>query len=115
LQNLLWVEENSGIEDLSLYFTAGAEYRTVEVDSAYDNYSDCITPKSFGSKKSSFSSVNLIRGGDNILVTDANKDLYLQLMIKHCTYGRFGRQATAVRQGVISVLPKTVLELFNGR
>ena len=109
------MEENSGIEDLSLYFTAGAEYRTVETDSTYDNYGDSITPKSFGNKKSSFSSVNLIRGGDNILVTDTNKDLYLQLMVKHCTHGRFGRQASAVRQGVISVLPKTVLELFNGR
>jgi hypothetical protein len=87
----------------------------MEIDCTYDNFVDCITPKSFGGKKSSFCSVNLMRGGDNVLVTDANKDLYLQLMIKHCTYGRFGRQANAVRQGVISVLPKTVLELFNGR
>ena len=53
--------------------------------------------------------------GGNTLVTDSNKAEYLSLMVRHCTVGRFGVQARAVREGLLSVLPAACLELFNSR
>ena len=56
-----------------------------------------------------------MNGGENVLVTDKNKSKYLKLMVNHCTAGRFGLQAAAVRSGVLSVLPEPCLSLFNDR
>ena len=61
------------------------------------------------------STVPLVAGGENKLVTDKNKGTYLELMVSHCTAGRFGVQARAVREGIMSVLPEPCLSLFNDR
>ena len=61
------------------------------------------------------STVSLIAGGEDKLVTDKNKSTYVQLMVRHCIDGRFGVQARAVREGIMSVLPEPCLSLFNDR
>ena len=114
----MWIEENSGVENLSLYFTASAQYRVTPTDQAlYANMSNTNHPKSFlnGSVKDTGCAVDLRPQGSDILVTDDNKSEYLSLMVKHCTVGRFGVQARAVREGLLSVLPAPCLELFNSR
>lgn len=114
----MWIEENSGVEDLSLYFTASALYRaTPSPQSLHANRSNTNNPKSFlnVSIKDTGCIVDLRPMGGNTLVTDSNKAEYLSLMVRHCTVGRFGVQARAVREGLLSVLPAACLELFNSR
>ena len=79
--------------------------------------SDTNHPKSFlnESIKVTGCIVDLRPQGSEILVTDDNKAEYLSLMVRHCTVGRFGAQAKAVREGLLSVLPASCLELFNSR
>ena len=37
-------------------------------------------------------------GGDQLAVTDENKAEYIALMVQHCSVGRMGPQAAAVRE-----------------
>ena len=105
-QNLVWVEENSDSHHLSLYFTAAAEYLQ-ESHSTYEGI--------FPNRKGVLQSVELKPGGSEILVTDFDKKEYVALMVKHCTEGRFGVQATAVREGILDILPESCLEMFSDR
>jgi hypothetical protein len=36
-------------------------------------------------------------------------------MIQHCTAGRFGKQADAVRKGILDVIPAGCLDMFTDR
>ena len=99
------MESNTGVEDLSLYFTAASEYRVAHgpdpsgiLPLKFDPKKRTIPEFPMGSK-SVFVTVHLINNGDNKLVTDKNKGKYLELMVKHCTSARFGLQAKAVRTG----------------
>ena len=104
------------MENLSLYFTAASEYRNAPLESTYTNLKGTSLPRSFSNeKKNILCVVPLVVGGENKLVTDKNKSEYLQLMVHHCTAGRFGLQAAAVREGILSVLPEPCLSLFNDR
>lgn len=106
------------MENLSLYFTASAQYRVTPTEKAlHENMSNTNHPKSFLNESIKLTGciVDLRPQGSEILVTDDNKAEYLALMVKHCTVGRFGAQAKAVREGLLSVLPASCLELFNSR
>ena len=105
-QNLVWVEENSDSHHLSLFFTAAAEYLQ-ESHSTYEGI--------FPYRNGVFKSVELKPGGSDVLVTDANKKEYVDLMVMHCTEGRFGVQASAVREGILDILPESCLEMFSDR
>ena len=106
------------MENLSLYFTAASEYRTPPpLDSIHiqRNSGQRPTPSFLNNSKTVISTVSLIAGGEDKLVTDKNKSSYVQLMVRHCIDGRFGVQARAVREGIMSVLPEPCLSLFNDR
>jgi hypothetical protein len=51
-------------------------------------------------KKDEIKIISLLKNGENILVTDKNKEKYINLMVRHLTEGRFGVQARAVRKGI---------------
>jgi HECT-domain (ubiquitin-transferase) len=105
-QNLVWVEENADSHHLSLFFTAAAEYL---------QESHCTYEGIFPDRKGVLQSIELKPGGSDVLVTDLNKKEFVALMVMHCTEGRFGVQASAVREGILDILPESCLEMFNDR
>eukprot|EP00658_Telonema_sp_P-2_P031708 TRINITY_DN23669_c0_g1_i2.p1 TRINITY_DN23669_c0_g1~~TRINITY_DN23669_c0_g1_i2.p1 ORF type:complete len:258 (+),score=80.36 TRINITY_DN23669_c0_g1_i2:105-878(+) len=57
--------------------------------------------------------VDLIPGGSEIEVTDANKGEWVSQMIKHKLVTAITEQSAAFRQGMLDVLPEAALSLFT--
>lgn len=61
-------------------------------------------------------SVPLIENGDNILVTDENKEEYLKLMVNYkCKITETQSRMDALIKGILSVVPLEFLKIFNPR
>ncbi|KAG6619605.1 HECT E3 ubiquitin ligase [Phytophthora cinnamomi] len=52
-------------------------------------------------------------GGKDIPVTDANKEEYLTLLLKHKMFAGVGEQLAALLQGLYDVLPRSLLAVFD--
>ncbi|ETP44797.1 hypothetical protein F442_08675 [Phytophthora nicotianae P10297] len=89
-RHALWLRENEGVEALALDFTAQRQ----GTDGAI------ITEE-------------LKPGGKDIPVTDANKEEYLTLLLKHKMFGAVREQLEAMLQGLYDVLPRTLLAVFD--
>eukprot|EP01004_Peranema_trichophorum_P004090 NODE_3034_length_1437_cov_40.518265_g2637_i0.p1 GENE.NODE_3034_length_1437_cov_40.518265_g2637_i0~~NODE_3034_length_1437_cov_40.518265_g2637_i0.p1 ORF type:complete len:388 (-),score=106.67 NODE_3034_length_1437_cov_40.518265_g2637_i0:272-1291(-) len=55
----------------------------------------------------------LVPGGANIDVTDANKDVYVSQVIQHKLNYSIQRQVNAFRSGLLDVIPDAALHLFS--
>lgn len=97
--NLKLLLDSTGVEDFTLYFTAG------------EATSSTATSADTGAGKSSVRVMELIPGGADVLVTDKNKHKYVSAMIQ-TVVARLQRQAAAIRRGLVAVLPEAALNLF---
>ncbi|GMF23250.1 unnamed protein product [Phytophthora lilii] len=89
-RHALWLRDNEGAENLALDFTAQRQATDGSI----------ITEE-------------LKPGGKDIPVTDANKEEYLTLMLKHKMFGGVRGQLEALLQGLYDVLPRTLLAVFD--
>ncbi|KAL3663968.1 hypothetical protein V7S43_010856 [Phytophthora oleae] len=89
-RHALWLRDNEGAEALALDFTA----QHVGMDGSI------ITEE-------------LKPGGNDIPVTDANKEEYLSLLLKHKMFGGVKEQLEALLQGLYDVLPRSLLAVFD--
>ncbi|KAG1693590.1 hypothetical protein DVH05_023354 [Phytophthora capsici] len=89
-RHTLWLRDNEGVEALALDFTA------------YHVGTD-----------GSVVTVELKPGGNDIPVTDANKEEYLSLLLKHKMFGGVQEQLEALLQGLYDVLPRSLLAVFD--
>ncbi|RMX67786.1 hypothetical protein DD238_000466 [Peronospora effusa] len=89
-RHTFWLRDNEGSEALDIDFTAQrrAADGTVVIE-------------------------ELKPSGKDILVTDANKEEYLRLLLKHKMFGGVGEQLEALLQGLYDVLPRTLLVVFD--
>ncbi|KAG7393302.1 hypothetical protein PHYBOEH_006144 [Phytophthora boehmeriae] len=89
-RHALWLRDNEGADALALDFTAQRQTSDGAV----------ITEE-------------LKPGGKDIPVTDANKEEYLMLLLKHKMFGGVREQLEALLQGLYDVLPRTLLTVFD--
>lgn len=89
-RHTLWLRDNDGAEAIALDFTAQRQATNGAV----------ITEE-------------LKPGGKDIPVTDANKEEYLTLLLKHKMFGGVREQLEALLQGLYDVLPRTLLAVFD--
>ncbi|EGZ25311.1 hypothetical protein PHYSODRAFT_480872 [Phytophthora sojae] len=89
-RHALWLRDNDGAEALALDFTIQRQKSDGTV------VTDELKP-----------------GGKDISVTDANKEEYLTLLLKHKMFAGIGEQLDALLQGLYDVLPRTLLAVFD--
>ncbi|RLN88158.1 hypothetical protein BBJ28_00009067 [Nothophytophthora sp. Chile5] len=89
-RHALWLRENDGAEDLSLDFTVQHQREDGTI----------VT-------------VELKPGGKDLPVTDANKEEYLTLLLKHKMFGGVREQLEALLRGLYDVLPRSLLAVFD--
>jgi hypothetical protein len=56
---------------------------------------------------------NLVEEGENVAVTNANKDLYLQLRLRHRMFDSIKIQLEAMLKGIYEVIPPDLLSVFD--
>ncbi|OWZ04868.1 HECT E3 ubiquitin ligase [Phytophthora megakarya] len=89
-RHALWLRDNEGADALALDFTAQRQ----------GNNGSIITEE-------------LKPGGKDIPVTDANKEEYLTLVLKHKMFGGVREQLEALLLGLYDVLPRSLLAVFD--
>jgi E3 ubiquitin ligase SMURF1/2/E3 ubiquitin-protein ligase NEDD4 len=89
-QNLIWLLDNNDVEHLGLYFTIDYQGPSKQI----------VT-------------YELKPGGSNILVTDENKEEYLQLRLKHRMLDSIKPQLERFLTGFYEVLPPELLCVFD--
>ncbi|POM73757.1 HECT E3 ubiquitin ligase, partial [Phytophthora palmivora] len=89
-RHALWLRDNDSAEALALDFTAQRN----------GNDGSIITEE-------------LKPGGKDIPLTDANKEEYLTLLLKHKMFGGVREQLEALLQGLYDVLPRSLLAVFD--
>ncbi|KAH7463158.1 hypothetical protein KRP22_001765 [Phytophthora ramorum] len=89
-RHALWLRDNEGAEALALDFTVQRQA----------NNGTVITEE-------------LKQGGKDIPVTDANKEEYLTLLLRHKMFAGVHDQLEALLQGLYDVLPRTLLAVFD--
>ncbi|KAG6621933.1 HECT E3 ubiquitin ligase [Phytophthora cinnamomi] len=89
-RHALWLRDNDGAEALELDFTIQRQTSDGTV------VTDELKP-----------------GGKDIPVTDANKEEYLTLLLKHKMFAGVGEQLAALLQGLYDVLPRSLLAVFD--
>lgn len=89
-RNALWLREHAGADALCLDFTVQ------HIDGNDEMVSEELKP-----------------GGRDILVTDANKDEYLTLLMKHKMFESVKDQVAAILDGLYDVIPRTLLAVFD--
>lgn len=57
--------------------------------------------------------VPLIQDGENIEVTNENKDQYIELLIQYHNNNGIERQMKALKEGLFSVIPRSRFLIFN--
>lgn len=87
-QSLKWMKEND-VSDLDMKFTFGSD----EMDEAKD--------------------IPLIENGENVSVTNENKDLFIEKVIRYRLVGRIKEQTNAFVTGFHSLISKEELKMFN--
>lgn len=88
-KNLLYLQQMSGVESLSLDFT--------------------VTYEAFGRKQQ----YDLVPNGENILVTDENKEEYLLLRLRHRMLDSIKPQLENLLRGLYEVVPPDLLSVFD--
>ena len=101
--NLTWLLEHSDVHELDLYFTT-----TTATSSMHSN-------KTTSTSNTTEKVIIMIENGDNILVTDTNKQLYIQKILEYKVINRLSTSAKCVRKGILAVIPEEVFNLFNFR
>lgn len=89
-RHMLWLRENSGVESLCLDFTL------IKMNSS--GCSDIIELKP---------------GGASIVVTDQNKEEYIQLRLKYVLLGSIAPQLQSLLTGVFEIVPQELLMVFD--
>ncbi|GMF43327.1 unnamed protein product [Phytophthora fragariaefolia] len=89
-RHAIWLRDNDGAEALALDFTIQRQTGDGTV------ITDELKP-----------------GGRDIPVTDANKDEYLTLLLKHKMFTGVREQLAALLQGLYDILPRTLLSVFD--
>lgn len=89
-RNATWLRDNDNVENLSLDFTI----------QHMDGNDEMVTTE-------------LKPGGRDILVTDDNKDEYLDLLMKHKMFASVKEPLSALLQGLFDVIPRTLLAVFD--
>lgn len=100
--NLKILLDTEGVDDLTLYFTAG-----LAASNSNNN------AKVGADSNTAVRVVELIPGGTDVLVTDKNKHKYVAAIIKTVIVSRLQRQSTAIRKGIIRVIPEAAFNLFS--
>ncbi|OQS06080.1 HECT E3 ubiquitin ligase, partial [Thraustotheca clavata] len=88
-KSLQYLVQNNNVEDLCLTF------------SITQPYGDGIIE------------VDLIPGGSDVAVIDANKHEYIELMVRFLLFGRVENQLLAMMQGLYDVIPVELLTAFD--
>ncbi|CAM9483914.1 unnamed protein product [Phaeothamnion confervicola] len=88
-RNLSWLRSNSGAETLGLDMT--------------------VTTEHFGAKLV----MELVPGGAGVAVTDANKDEYLRLRLRHRMLDAVRPQLEALLRGFYEVVPPALVSVFD--
>lgn len=89
-RNALWVRDNDHADALCLDFTI----------QRIDGNDEMITEE-------------LKPGGKDILVTDDNKDEYLDLLMKHKMFDSVKEQVSAILEGLYDVIPRNLMAVFD--
>ncbi|TMW66077.1 hypothetical protein Poli38472_003842 [Pythium oligandrum] len=89
-RNASWLRTNDRVENLCLDFTV----------QHVDGHGAMVTHE-------------LKPGGKDILVTDDNKEEYLDLLIKYKMFDSVQEQLSAILQGLYDVIPPTLLAVFD--
>ncbi|OQR81711.1 HECT E3 ubiquitin ligase, partial [Thraustotheca clavata] len=90
-KNASWLRTNTGVENLCLDFTV----------------------QMFDASGKSLPVKELKPNGANIAVTDANKEEYLNLLLKHYMFDSVQDQVTSLLKGLFDVIPRNLLTVFD--
>lgn len=88
--SLKWISSNDNVEDLDLYFVVDVE-------------------KSLGVKET----IELVKNGRNIKVTDENKNFFIELMADYYILSSVDAQVTAFKKGFYSIIPPHHMRMFT--
>lgn len=89
-RNVCWLRDNENVASLCLDFTVQ------RIDGNDDMIIEELKP-----------------GGKDILVTDDNKEEYLDLLMKHKMFDSVKDQVSALLQGIYDVMPQSLLAVFD--
>lgn len=89
-RNATWLRDNDNVENLALDFTI----------QHMDGNDEMVTTE-------------LKPGGRDVLVTDENKEEYLDLLMKYKMFDSVKEQLSALLQGLYDVIPRTLLAVFD--
>jgi E3 ubiquitin ligase SMURF1/2 len=89
-RNATWLRDNENVDNLSLDFTI----------QHMDGNDEMVTTE-------------LKPGGRDVLVTDENKEEYLDLLMKYKMFDSVKEQLSALLQGLYDVIPRTLLAVFD--
>jgi hypothetical protein len=115
-KNLVWMLQNDGADTLGLDFTVTERGEVApDVSSESRESLDSRSSESFlrRTQDGSVRVVDLVPGGRDIEVTDANKLEYVDRWFKHTLFESVGDQLHAFVRGVYEVVPPEMLMLFD--
>eukprot|EP00939_MAST-03C_sp_MAST-3C-sp1_P002985 g2985.t1 len=96
-RSLRWIRENK---------VEGVLFETFSVTRSSNSAKTCDEPPVI---------VPLIRNGDSVDVTDANKLLYVENLVSWHTERKFGAALRAFKEGFYSLVPRRAVEVFSFR
>ncbi|GLE01980.1 hypothetical protein PINS_up010818 [Pythium insidiosum] len=107
-RNLKWLLEHEGVEELDLDFTVGKPrgLRLQDQNAGGNNYSNTLPA-------TGIEVVDLIPGGRNVRVTDANKLLYVDRRFKYVLFESVWEQLCVFLRGFYDVIPEQLLLGFD--